>query len=259
MATTFWCTYGWSKVLVPFFYLLLLHCLIRAQHINNQSCPVDFTYFGGGVCGMAFDIMVDYCEAHRLCHEEGVKRGLRMFFIGKLVGSLPNAFYQDEPPQSGIHSLLNALYVTNQDLVKWNETADEWNGEQAPTCTEVVCNNASYTSFVCQMVPSSEQHNSSMQVVQFKQNWPPKLQSLSMEENLSSGCFDAIDDLTILMCAQRCQLREVCRSYYYSQSTRECLLSLYVDSRLPASVESSNKSWLRFAKVDYNVTINRVP
>ncbi|KAF5396410.1 hypothetical protein PHET_10602 [Paragonimus heterotremus] len=216
--------------------------------------------FGGGTCVMAFNITVDYCEAHRLCHEEGVKRGIRLVFIGYHVGNLPNTSYQDELPESGIHSLLNAQYMTNQELIKWNETAEMiWNGEQAPMCTEDACNNASHISFVCQVVPSSEQRNSSMQAVQFKQNWSLKLESLSMKENSSSGCFDIIDGLTILMCAKRCQLREVCRTYYYNQSTKECLLSLYIDSRLPANVESRKKSWLRFTKVDSNATIIHVP
>ncbi|KAF8569611.1 hypothetical protein P879_03797 [Paragonimus westermani] len=189
-----------------------------------------------------------------------------MFLFGRRVGNLPDAFNEDGSMPTWMHSLLRGAgtsqggyrvgdsehvpYMTIQNVVTWDEFGQIWNEEQVLVCGEGVCNNGpqnlSHISFVCQMVPNSEQLNSSMKAVQFRENWPVKLESLFMKGNLSSGCFETVDGLTILMCAQ-------------SQSTRECLLSMYVDSLLPASMESKKKSWLRFAKVDFNVKTNSAP
>ncbi|CAH8513743.1 unnamed protein product [Dicrocoelium dendriticum] len=65
-----------------------------------------FTDVGSGQCFIAYPGKIGFCDGHKKCHDEGVKRGLNMFLVGRYPTLLRPHFLNYSTIHTGMHDLL---------------------------------------------------------------------------------------------------------------------------------------------------------
>ncbi|KAF7257598.1 hypothetical protein EG68_04361 [Paragonimus skrjabini miyazakii] len=248
--------------------LILSHLLmfINAICIATCWCPANFTEVDGSLCMLPFNRPVEYCEAHAQCHGEGIKRGVRMFLLGKHTKKWRTHTGPVGQLLTGIHCLLDDLQssrsgwmVSDPGCSGCKIEVEFLTGGSVPTIGRVIsCNNqqcfetrqySTFSQFVCEI--SKYPQPNKWRETRYKTNWPVTVDSPFIPDNSNEGCFKVYRNATAILCPHKCQINDVCRSFYYNSATRDCYLALYVDSRLPRSLKTSPGSWVRFAKPNY--------
>ncbi|KAF7257597.1 hypothetical protein EG68_04360 [Paragonimus skrjabini miyazakii] len=254
---------GRSKKILVLRHLLIF---INILCIAMSRCPANFTEVDGSLCMLPFNRPVEYCEAHAECYAEGLKRGIRMFLLGKHTKKWMNHTAGVGRMLTGIHCLLHDLknprsrwMVSDPGCSDCKMEANFLTVHIFPTIGRlIVCDNqrcfqteqdSTYFPFVCEI--SKYPQPNKWRETRYRTNWPMTIDNLFIPDNSNEGCFKRYKNLTTILCSHKCQINDVCRSFYYNSVTRDCYLALYVDSRLPQHLKTSSGSWVRFAKPDY--------
>ncbi|KAF5404210.1 hypothetical protein PHET_02379 [Paragonimus heterotremus] len=184
-----------------------------------HACPPDIVDCGNNICTIALSGPFTYCDAHKVCGQEGLKRGSRYFMVGRHMNQVFATWAFLTTAHSGIHSLLNARnsstigWQTNEPgywFVSLNDSEVPWapqqpsgNYEQVAVITfnglRTEAQNLQNRSVICEqsIVPIPE-----LTVpTQFKMNWPIILESNVMLGQLSVGCFEKFIAPSRLSCA----------------------------------------------------------
>ncbi|KAF5403948.1 hypothetical protein PHET_02522 [Paragonimus heterotremus] len=239
---------------------------INTVCIASSRCPEDFMEVDGSLCMLPFNRSVEYCEAHAECHAEGVKRGTRMFLLGKHTKKWINHTVGVGRMITGMHSLLHDVrgprsrwMVSDPGCSDCKTGLDLMTVSGLSTIGRVIsCDHhrcfeteqsGLFSRFVCEI--SKYPQPNKWTETQYKTNWPVTISNTFIPDNSNEGCFKLYEKLTTILCSHKCQINDVCRSFYYNSGTGDCYLALYVDSRLPRHLETSSGSWVRFAKPDY--------
>ncbi|KAF7257465.1 hypothetical protein EG68_05583 [Paragonimus skrjabini miyazakii] len=231
-----------------------------------SGCPENFTEVDGSLCMLPFDRPVQYCDAHAECHAQSVKRGIRMFLLGKHAKKWMRHTVTVGRILTGIHCLLHDVrgprsrwMVSDPGCSDCKTEVDFTTVGGLPTTRRVVsCDhqrcfesyqNGIFSRFVCEI--SKYPQPNKWRETRYQTNWPMTIVNVFIPDNFNEGCFKLYENLTTILCSYKCQVNDVCRSFYYNSTTRDCFLALYVDSRLPNHLKTSPGFWKRFAKPDY--------
>ncbi|KAF7254825.1 hypothetical protein EG68_08267 [Paragonimus skrjabini miyazakii] len=248
--------------------LVLSHLLIFINSVCTTVswCPANFTEVEESMCMLPFNRSVRYCEAHAGCHAEGVKRGIRMFLLGKHTNKWMSHMDPMGQMLTGLHSL---LYDVQDPRSPWmvsdpgcsdclNEVDSLIWGVFRITERVIVCDSqqcfrsnqgGTFSQYVCEI--SKYPQPNKWRETRCRTNWPVKIAHPVIPDNSNEGCFKLYGKSTTILCSHKCQVSDVCRLFYYNSQTRDCYLALYVDSRLPRHLKALSGSWVRFAKPDY--------
>ncbi|KAF5403947.1 hypothetical protein PHET_02521 [Paragonimus heterotremus] len=239
---------------------------INTVCIAVSWCPANFTEVTENMCMLPFNRSVEYCEAHAECHAEGAKRGIRMFLLGKHTKKWINHTVGVGRMITGIHSLLHDVrgprprsMVSDPGCSDCKVEVDFLAVRSMPTIGRVIsCDNRhcfekmqveTFSRFVCEMSQYSQPNK--WRETRYKTDWPVKIAIPFIPGTSNDGCFKVYRNSTTILCSHKCQVSDVCRSFYYNNTTGDRHLALYVDSRLPNYLKASSGSWVRFAKPDY--------
>ncbi|VDP75908.1 unnamed protein product [Echinostoma caproni] len=105
----------------------------------------------------------------------------------------------------------------------------------------------SSTHIVCEL--SDSEPSTAVEI--FSQNWPYKMQSLFLNDNLHTGCFRTFMCESVTECGLKCKREPSCRALYYHMETGQCWLSLYVDSLLPSNMTGLSGNWMRYGRPEW--------
>ncbi|KAF6769821.1 hypothetical protein AHF37_12145 [Paragonimus kellicotti] len=189
-----------------------------------------------------------------------------MFLLGKHTNKWMYHASHVDHVITGIHSLLHDVrgprsqwMISDPGCAVCLEEMDFSNGGGLPTIGRVVvCDSqqcfhtsqgGTFSQFVCEI--SKYPQPNKWRETRYKTNWPVTVVNPFIPDNFNEGCFKVYKNSTTIHCSHKCQVNDVCRSFYYNNETRDCYLALYVDSRLPKHLRISSGSWVRFAKPDY--------
>ncbi|TPP58890.1 hypothetical protein FGIG_05197 [Fasciola gigantica] len=225
-----------------------------------------------GESDVAFmDLEVTYCEAHRECFKWGQSKGRIGYMIGENYKKIFQYCNCSQPLWVNIHSLLHPSNCSH--VRKWNygEKVSKLDGFSVNAVKE---NNATmsystlfYTpeeklmhvntvnstyAYVCQ-VGRFIGRESGIQQGLFRAD---KLGHDKLQAHFDQkvGCFTKTTEATTAGCALRCYQNPICRSFYYNNNLKSCLITAYVDSLL--SSESWNLSplnWRRFSRPGWSL------
>ncbi|KAF5399524.1 hypothetical protein PHET_07101 [Paragonimus heterotremus] len=180
------------------------------------ECPEGLMHIGDGICIIQFANKTTYCEAHRTCDEEGRRRKIRLFMIGRNAGRLPTNITEDVTIHVGAHSLLGgpkgrdaewqvsepgyissslgkngkALMSNPPELEQL--TLMRYGKMQAVSVDEIA------TAVVCEK--SEKNHPNKVDSSKFRKNHPWTLSSNFMQSEESVGCFRSLPTTTALAC-----------------------------------------------------------
>ncbi|THD21524.1 hypothetical protein D915_007102 [Fasciola hepatica] len=237
---------------------------------STSNCPDNFIEVSESVCIIRIDRGATYCEAHQICEQEGKKRGLRLFIPGHNAPKIVRSF----PDMSIVYTSHSAMLNRSNDLrAGWrvgdpgyakivttrDDTTIPWHKSQPNNKGLAV---GLYVDRL--LVDASQDHNNATSVIceissrsiggkleRFQKNWPHPLDTLAVNREPPCGCFDSVSVFTLPECAKRCKQRTECRSFYFNEQNRECVLSLYVDSILPLTFVKRTGAWVRFGRPDW--------
>ncbi|THD19819.1 hypothetical protein D915_009502 [Fasciola hepatica] len=235
--------------------------------MNNLICRKDV---GKDLCAIHINLHATYCEAHEICEKEGKKRGLRMFIPGNNAPKMVSFFSVTGTVFTSFNAMLNrttdrragwrvgdpgyAKFVTTKGdtTIPWHTGEPNADG---PTVglyigRELFDDLQDYrnaTSVICE----TSLRATGGKLERFQANWPYELDNLFVRNEYSCGCFKSIKANTLIACAKRCKQRTECRSLYFNEKNKECMLSLYVDSLLPMRSSVSPGAWVRFGRPDW--------
>ncbi|TPP61940.1 hypothetical protein FGIG_06226 [Fasciola gigantica] len=233
-------------------------------------CPKGFVDAGENVCMIRIDREAAYCDAHRICEHEGTKSGLRLFIPGYHAQKIPSLFRDIEIVFTSYSATLNrsndpragwrvgdpgyANFVTTSD-----DTTIPWRiGLPVHVVQAIALYTGGYiwegfeiqltsTAVICEI----SHRPTGARVERFQMNWPYRLDYLFLKDDIPRGCFDNFFASTLIECAKSCKQRAECRSFYFNEQSRECLLSLFVDCLLPLYFVGRTASWVRFGRPDW--------
>ncbi|THD25392.1 hypothetical protein D915_003804 [Fasciola hepatica] len=238
--------------------------------ISNAHCPKNVTHAAENVSVICVDRTATYCEAHQICEQEGKKIGLRLFIPG-----------YNAPKISYLFSDLGFIFTSLSAML--NRSNDHRAGWRVgdPGYTDFVTKNADTTIPWHIDEPNADgpavalysgshlfdylqaDHNASKVfceissrpteegVERFQANWPYLLDTLFFGITKPYGCFDAFNATTLLECAKHCKQRTECRSFYFHEPNRKCMLSLYVDYLLSLDFAGEPSAWVRYGRPDW--------
>ncbi|KAA3672598.1 uncharacterized protein DEA37_0009439 [Paragonimus westermani] len=250
--------------------LVVIMILLASSYTATLSCPPGFLTTSNKLCVLRVEKSVDYCEANRICYTEGLRRGLRVFLMGRNVNILGTGVLDVVFRFYGIHALLQGVEslqpswmysdpgcsscVSLRGTSVWKDGEPNGRGRERVVmcnykgCVDVAQHNAT-GPFVCEV--SNYPMPSRWTATRYLTDWPVKLADPFMSDHQNQGCFRILKLSSILLCSLKCQITDVCRAFYYNSQEGHCSLTFYVDSRLPKSMEIVQGTWVRFAKPDY--------
>ncbi|KAF7258093.1 hypothetical protein EG68_04964 [Paragonimus skrjabini miyazakii] len=231
-----------------------------------SKCPKNFTDVGSKVCLIVIKQPSFYCDAHRICDQEGRNSGQRLFMIGRHAHKLSVNLFGLTIFHTGINSFLENLgklrngwqvsepgYISdvlNATDIPWSLLEPFENGEQVVSFLSgglyAKRQSSLFTYPVCEL--SNVAYPNKTGVSKFNRNYPRPLASNFMELDLSVGCFRQTTAASALACGLKCRLLDECFTFYFNQQRKDCRLSLYVDSRLPKSLQNTPGEWMRFRR-----------
>ncbi|KAF7260762.1 hypothetical protein EG68_01765 [Paragonimus skrjabini miyazakii] len=243
---------------------------LESSYVAMSSCPIGLVAVGKAECVLKVQKSVTYCWAHRICYMEGLRRGSRMFLMGKNADILINEAPDPVLRFYGIHSLLQDMgsstpswmysdpgcsnCMSDQGTGVWKQGEPNGRGrERVVMCNHEGCADVTQRnktgSFVCEK--SNHPMPNRWAPTKYRTNWPLRISSPFMADDQNEGCFVNLKLSTSLLCSLKCKITNVCRSFYHNSQTGYCYLALYVDSLLPKSLENMQGIWVRFVKPDY--------
>ncbi|THD24991.1 hypothetical protein D915_004327 [Fasciola hepatica] len=237
---------------------------------SDSICPNSFIDAGENVCMIRIDREAAYCDAHRICEQEGTKRDLRLFIpgyhaqkiaslfrdIGIVFTSYSATLNRSNDPRAGwrVGDPGYANFVTTSD-----DTTIPWfTGSPVHVVQAIALYIGGYiregleiqltsTAVICEISHSPTE----VRVERFQMNWPYRLDYLFLTDDIPRGCFNRFFASTLIECATICKQRAECRSFYFNEQSTECLLSLYVDCLPPLRFAGRIDSWVRFGRPDW--------
>ncbi|KAF8570410.1 hypothetical protein P879_05624 [Paragonimus westermani] len=243
---------------------------LKIGYTATFSCPAGLLAISNKLCVLRVEESVNYCEAHCICYREGLGRGLRMFLMGKNVDILGNDVRDVVLRFYGIHALLQnmkslqsgwmysdpgcSVCVSIRGTTFWRDGEPNGRGKERVVmcnyegCVDVAQHNAT-GPFVCEV--SNHPMPNRWTATRYLTDWPVKITDPFMPDHWNQGCFRILKVPSILLCSLKCQITDVCRSFYYNSQEGYCYLTLYVDSLLPRSMKIAQGAWVRYAKPDY--------
>ncbi|VDP84081.1 unnamed protein product [Echinostoma caproni] len=235
-------------------------------------CPTGLISYSDVVCGLIFTERYWYCDAHKQCRDRGVKLGLRLFVAGPNVSQF--LITQGFPKVA--HTSLNTLLIRkhNQRIgwaagvprqagyVTTNTSNMPWYQNQPNSLNERVAvvsyqklhdyaQNRITGAAACEWAGPGSSLEIDPRAERFDAQFPEPLSSFFFSDINNEGCFQTVQCTTVIECAKRCKQILECRSIYFNRDTNECWLSLFVDTLLPKSLETTNESWVRFGRPDW--------
>ncbi|KAF7241395.1 hypothetical protein EG68_10582 [Paragonimus skrjabini miyazakii] len=234
--------------------------------VDLTECPEDLMHIGDGICIIQFADKTNYCEAHRMCDEQGRHRKIRLFMIGRNASRLPTSITENMTVHVGIHSLLggpqgrhsewqvsepgyisSTLGENSKALVLRPPVLEQLTIMKKGKMQAVSVDEVS-TTVVCEK--SERKHPNKVESSKFSKNHPWPLISNFMESDRSVGCFRNYSTTTALACSLKCRKLDKCYSFYFNKESKICVLSLHIDSRLPISRRATPGTWERFGRMN---------
>ncbi|KAF7260763.1 hypothetical protein EG68_01766 [Paragonimus skrjabini miyazakii] len=184
------------------------------------SCPRELVAIDNTACIMKVERSVSYCDAHRICYMEGLKRGLRMFLMGKDAFKLVEVVRDPVLRFYGIHgllqdvgsSLLSWMYsdpgcsscVSIYGTGVWKRGEPNGRGmERVVMCNYEGCADVAQRnttgSFVCQK--SNHPMPNRLKATRYFTDWPVKITNPFMSDDQNEGCFCILKLSTALLCS----------------------------------------------------------
>ncbi|THD19561.1 hypothetical protein D915_009669 [Fasciola hepatica] len=188
----------------------------------STICPENFVEAGGNVCMIRLDREVTYCEAHRICEQEGTKRGLRLFIPGyhapkitSLFSNLTNVYTSYSATLNRSSDLRAGWRVGDPGFAQFVTTSDDttipWHIGQPNNFGQPIAlyigsqlfddlqSNLNATSVICEV----SHRPISGKLERFQTNWPYQLDTLFVRGDTQRGCFNSIIASTSIECAKR--------------------------------------------------------
>lgn len=212
----------YASIIIIALSALLNPYLLPLIGAPTSVCPNDFVHAGNNVCLIQINQNANYCNAHKICEQEGLRRQLRLFIPARHSSRMYSTFSNLEFAYTSWSATLNrssnlragwrvgdpgyADLVTNDNdqsinwadtepnvaeqavaLYKWARVFDEY--QAAIQATSVICEISS--------------HPTGRKVERFQANWPHKLASFFATGKHTCGCFNNIMASTLLQCASQ--------------------------------------------------------
>ncbi|GAA54236.1 hypothetical protein CLF_112913 [Clonorchis sinensis] len=244
---------------------LLSSLLFVTLHTCERTCPENVIELSPNLCLFRNGSLRSYCEAHKVCADYHEIHGVHAFLIGK-NSHLIDDFDHDQITDSATFTSINSLYRARPHTKEGWRVGDpkeagftttgmefSWNKTGAPESRIVVYWHRKLVAVpqrdqmgvaMCQFSPSKYKPSP---LEQFRLNWPSDGESVT-EGDPKNGCWEVMQVDSKIQCAFICKKHHYCRSFYYSEATKVCKQSIYVDSSLFVEDLKSAGEWDRFGR-----------
>ncbi|THD22943.1 hypothetical protein D915_006494 [Fasciola hepatica] len=255
-------------------YILLYPFIINIlRYVQAVNCPPSFNYRMHNICAVLINRTVDFCTANTICHEMGLQYTLRTSLIGMNVTKIIGNLSKVPPTFTSINKLLGnentlrkgwyvgvpgyASYITQgPDDELWHQTQPNQANELITVISggklHDVSQSRQFAGFLCERVGDSNDLLNRSGTEKFSATFPKRLNSFYFPDNQNEGCVNEVEVKTLIECAKLCKLEIRCRSIYYNNVIKKCIMILFVDSLISSNYRPQSKSiWVRYARPNW--------